>query len=65
MFPMRAVTRRKKSGAVKGRRYGGRATAEGVAYESRIAASIAVTMSCGARSIVTNLSNAATAAKSE
>ena len=52
MFPMRAVARRKKPGAVKSRRYGGRATAEGVAYESCIATSIAVTMLCGAKSVL-------------
>jgi hypothetical protein len=36
------------------RRVGGRATAAGVAYESRIAASIAVTMLCGSKSTLWN-----------
>jgi hypothetical protein len=51
---MHAAAPRKKPAAAKRSRYGGRATAAGVAYESRIAASIAVTMLCGARSILWN-----------
>jgi hypothetical protein len=41
-------------GTAKHRRFGGRATATGVAYESRIAASIAVTMLCGSKSSLWN-----------
>jgi hypothetical protein len=44
----------KKTTKENHRRFGGRATAAGVAYESRIAASIAVTMLCGSKSTLWN-----------